>query len=254
MTKKPVKHNPVIGGVSLSAFLYAISKVESGNYGAVNPDSGALGKYQVLPSNVAGWSQEALGYSITPQQFLATPKLQERIVRFKLGHYFRSYGPAGAASAWYSGSPTNANSTTPNGAYPSVAEYVQNVYNIARGAMHLKPQQLAANPGAGSSGGSVVNVSNPFPGGSWDPLNWVAGGIDSATGAIVTSLEKLTVEGLLILAGVGIIVVGAYESFKREDDGSSSGGGGGLVPMPAPGKAGAAAGGAGDVAELAALA
>jgi hypothetical protein len=247
--------------VSLSAFLYAISKRESGNYAAVNPDSGALGKYQVMPGNVPLWSKQALGHSITPDQFLASPRLQERIVRFKLGHYFREFGPAGAAAAWYSGDPNKAGDTSPQpGGYPSVSSYVSQVLGIAAHAMHLKPGQLTPHPPAststagGDTGATVQTAGFHFPGGGWDPLNWIAGPIDSATGAIVTSVEKLATQSLIVLAGVGIIVVGAYEAFKREDSGDSGGGEGGLIAaLPKGGGAptSAASGGIAGAAEMA---
>lgn len=110
-------------------FIQAISGQESGgNYGAVNSDSGALGKYQIMPSNLAGpggWDQEALGRNISTQDFLSSPKLQEAIARYKLRQYYNQYGPAGAASAWYSGDPNKWNSRTPQGNYPSIHAYVQ---------------------------------------------------------------------------------------------------------------------------------
>jgi hypothetical protein len=249
--------NPVIGGVSLSAFLAAIASKESGNYAAVNPDSGALGKYQVLPSNVPSWSQEALGYTITPAQFLASPTAQEKIVRYKLGGYFRSYGPLGAASAWYSGSPKNVNSTTPNGIYPSVATYVQNVYNAARANMHLTPKQLQLGAATGGSGvgsttsGTVQTAGFPNPLNLiTDPFKWLAG---KTVTPIIVSTEKLATQSLIVLAGVGIIVVGAYIAFKKDDDGNG-GGGGMLMPAPAGGAKAGAGVSAGEAAELAPMA
>jgi hypothetical protein len=128
------------GGTNLGAFINAIAGKESGgNYGAVNPDSGALGKYQIMPANIAGpggWDMEALGKNVTPEQFLKSPKLQEAIARYKLGQYFKKYGAAGAASAWYSGSPTKwKTSTGSQGAYPSIHNYVVDVL----GKLGMKP-------------------------------------------------------------------------------------------------------------------
>src|SRR5688572_18536562 len=90
-------------------FAGAISTVESGgNYGAMSPDNGrgrgrALGKYQVLESNIGPWSQEALGYSVTPQEFLRDPKIQDAVFQHKFGTYEKKYGPDGAARAWFAG-------------------------------------------------------------------------------------------------------------------------------------------------------
>jgi hypothetical protein len=211
--------NPVIDGISLSAFLYAIAQQEGNSYSAVNPSSGALGKYQVLPSNVASWTKRALGYSLTPQQFLSSPAAQEKTVRDRLGGYFREYGPAGAASAWYSGDPKLATSTRPQPGGPSVAGYVKSVLGKARSVMKLKTIS-GVDPPSGSLFSEVVGVvedaaTHPS---TWDPLGWIGSGLKHEVAVVITSVEKLTVEGLIVLAGVGIIVVGAYQAFKPQID------------------------------------
>ncbi len=63
----------------------------------------ALGKYQVMRSNVAGWTREALGKSLTPQQFINSPSAQDAVFEHRFGGYLRKYGPDGAARAWYAG-------------------------------------------------------------------------------------------------------------------------------------------------------
>jgi hypothetical protein len=92
------------GGDQFEKFVNAIQRKESGgNYGAVNRHSGALGKYQIMPSNISGWSREALGRSISAQEFLRSPQLQDQVARHKLKAYYDQYGPGGAAVAWYAG-------------------------------------------------------------------------------------------------------------------------------------------------------
>lgn len=116
------------GSPDLHAVLKALGAQESGNnYSSVNQDSGALGRWQVMPSNIPGWSQDALGRQITEQQFLNRPKLQNMIVKNQFGNLFDKYGLRGALSAWYSGSPTRWNEQTPQGDYPSVHDYVLEV-------------------------------------------------------------------------------------------------------------------------------
>lgn len=119
----------------LGAFLQAISTQESGgNYGAVGVPTKygtAYGKYQILDSNIegpGGWDAEALNRDISVQEFLNSPKLQESIARTKLSEYFKSYGPGGAAKAWYAG-PGNADSTSTAPQYggPSITEYANSV-------------------------------------------------------------------------------------------------------------------------------
>lgn len=121
-------------------FFRAIVGQESGgNYRAVNKDSGALGFAQVMPSNVAAWSKEILGYSVTPSQFLNSPALQERIVKGKLRQYYDRYGARGAAAAWYSGDPSLANDTRSQNGYPSIKSYVDQVIARAGGGFGYTP-------------------------------------------------------------------------------------------------------------------
>lgn len=115
--------------MSFNAFYNAIAGQESGgNYSAVNGRTGALGAYQILPSNVGPWSKQYLGYYVSPQQFLKSPALQDKLARAVLQDYYNKYGARGAASAWYSGSPKNHNNYrkfNPN--EPSIGEYVDQV-------------------------------------------------------------------------------------------------------------------------------
>ena len=62
-------------------FLYALGQVESGgDYTARNPDSGAYGKYQIMPANWPGWAKLYIGSSTAPQ----TPTNQEIVARGKV--------------------------------------------------------------------------------------------------------------------------------------------------------------------------
>lgn len=121
------------GNASFDKFKNAIAMVESGgNYNARNP-SGALGKYQIMSGNVANWSKQALGYSVTPQQFMA-PEIQEKVASYHLKRLYDRFGPAGAAVAWYAGEGTAAKWVKSNGGgayntgqaggYPSINQYV----------------------------------------------------------------------------------------------------------------------------------
>lgn len=112
----------------LDDFLRAISSQESGgNYGAVNRNTGALGRYQVMPSNVAPWARRYLGMTISPSQFLRSPALQDRLVRAVMSSYVSKYGYRGAAAAWYSGNPGLADNYNPQRYGPSIGSYVDSV-------------------------------------------------------------------------------------------------------------------------------
>lgn len=128
-------------GGEFGAFARAISHHESGgNYNAVNRHSGALGKYQIMPFNISSWSRAALGYTISPSQFLSSPQYQEKIAQHQLRQYYNQYGPAGAAVAWYAGPGAAqrfvrqgyaSRGTEANG-YPSVYSYLNNIMRTMR--------------------------------------------------------------------------------------------------------------------------
>lgn len=121
------------------AFLHAELMQESGgNSRAVSP-AGALGTYQVMPGNIPSWSMEALGHSVSVQEFLNNPALQTVIVTRKLLDYVNKFGYRGAAAAWYSGNPSLANDTRPQNGGPSIADYVNQVMGRMSSAGHTPP-------------------------------------------------------------------------------------------------------------------
>jgi cell wall-associated NlpC family hydrolase len=141
------------GGISFEDFFAAIAQQESGgDYGAVNPRTGASGKYQILPGNIGPWSEQYLGRRISVSAFRRSPKLQEQLARAVLRSYFDRYGARGAAAAWYSGSPKNAGNyhrSRPN--EPSPGEYVDQVMhragNVAPGSQASTPPPGPSSPG-----------------------------------------------------------------------------------------------------------
>lgn len=107
----PLTQSPPHGGgkrqpTEKQVFIWAEREQESGgNYQAVNPGSGALGAWQVMPSNLPGWLREAGLPQMTAYDYLHHPHAQDRLAWVILGGYFDRYGPRGAASMWYSGQP-----------------------------------------------------------------------------------------------------------------------------------------------------
>jgi hypothetical protein len=90
----------------------AIQSIESsGRHDAVGPwvtrkdgsRDRAYGLHQVMGNNIGPWSQQYLGRTLTPEQFLASPEDQKALFRAKFGEYAQQYGPAGAARAWFAG-------------------------------------------------------------------------------------------------------------------------------------------------------
>lgn len=106
----------------------------SGGYAALGPvvQSGpyqgqrALGKYQVMPGNVPQWSQETLGYAVSPQQFYQNPKIQEAVVSGKLNQLYKQYGNWNdVASVWFTGSPLSKGYSRRDVTGTSGADYVR---------------------------------------------------------------------------------------------------------------------------------
>jgi hypothetical protein len=118
---------------NISHLASAIGQVESsGRYDALGQTtkSGdrAYGKYQIMGNNIPAWSQEVLGYSVTPQQFLANPQLQDKIAQAKMSQYHNQYGnPGDVASVWFSGRPLK-NNYSRDITGTSVPDYVNRVY------------------------------------------------------------------------------------------------------------------------------
>lgn len=122
----------------------AISSIESsGRYDLVGPKTRtgdrALGKYQVMSANVPEWTKEALGQSLSPQQFLADPKAQDAVFQHQFGKYVQKYGPEGAARAWFAGEGGMNDPTRRDVLGTSVADY-SNKFTKALG---FAPQQQA---------------------------------------------------------------------------------------------------------------
>ncbi len=116
---------------SAMGFAPAIAKIESGgNYNEVGPavhgGDRALGKYQVMASNVPQWTKEALGVSMTPEQFLASPQAQDAVFNAKFGSYVQKYGPEGAARAWFAGEGGMNNPNAKDVLGTTVAGYAKN--------------------------------------------------------------------------------------------------------------------------------
>lgn len=122
--------------VDIKKFASSIGRFESGGrYNAVGPDTGngnrALGKYQVMASNVPGWTREALGKSLTPEQFLNSPQAQDIVAHYKMSQHYQKYGNLeDMASAWFSGKPLARAGNARDVIGTSVPSYVKNIRSI----------------------------------------------------------------------------------------------------------------------------
>lgn len=170
-----------MASVTLNQLLAGIRQQESGgNYSVVN-SIGAVGAYQVLKSNIPSWTKEALGHSLTWEQYRDDPAAQDKTARYIIGGYYDKYGAAGAAAMWYSGQPD----PTKTYGNPSVATYVRQVLAKASGS------------GSGLSGGSGT-TSTPSGGtgsttvqqAGWlgDVGGWIGGLVSSGVGDVAGML------------------------------------------------------------------
>lgn len=154
--KKPAKKKS-----EKDAFIWAEGEQESGgDYHAVNANSGALGKWQVMPANLPGWLAESGLPSMTDQEYLDSQTAQNTLALHILGGDYDKWGPRGAAAVWYSGQP-NWKATYGS---PPVYQYVDDVVAL-----------MAHYPGGGfkvSAGGTpspgkgitVISGKVPAPG------------------------------------------------------------------------------------------
>jgi hypothetical protein len=108
-------------------FLAAEREQESGgDYLVINPNSGALGAWQVMPDNLPGWLTAAGLPQMSDYDYLHDPAAQNQLAWVILGGAFDRYGAAGAAAWWYSGKPDPKQTDGD----PPVYEYVADVLKL----------------------------------------------------------------------------------------------------------------------------
>jgi murein DD-endopeptidase MepM/ murein hydrolase activator NlpD len=129
------------GDFPIDQYVQAIAAKESGSsYSAVNPHSGALGKYQFMPATMASTAKSCLGRVPMTAEFLGTPDLQDKIMHCYTASALPTIQAKSddlktqcrmLASFHYSGNPDkwdNKRRQTYNGAsYPSIADYTTDI-------------------------------------------------------------------------------------------------------------------------------
>lgn len=113
--------------------LEALAAVESGGrYDALGPvmttgsykGDRAYGKYQVMGKNIPQWTKEAIGVSMTPEEFLASTDAQDMVAAHFMQKSYEKYGTwEDAASVWFTGRPLAQAGNASDG-YTSVQDYV----------------------------------------------------------------------------------------------------------------------------------
>jgi hypothetical protein len=116
------------GPPHIGEFLWGLAGQESGwNYYARNRDSGAFGKYQIMPFNWPAWSQQFLGERWTDQ----TPLNQERVARAKITNLYGWLGSWRRVAYWWLTGDTKRDSARWSA---SAKRYVRNVMALMRRA------------------------------------------------------------------------------------------------------------------------
>lgn len=161
----------------------AIASIESGGkYDAVGPTHAkmgrALGKYQIMESNVGPWSKEALGREVSADEFLANPQIQDAVFDHKFKGYVNAYGPEGAAQAWLGGPGGVGKTGRKDSLGTSIGEYGQRfmgklgqpsggVQKIAQALTGQAPE-MAGNVMSDASGPSMDQLMQ-LAGDEWQP-------------------------------------------------------------------------------------
>ena len=118
----------------------SLRKQESGDPSAVNKHSGASGMYQIMPTNIPGWSKEALGREVSYNEYMSNPVIQEQIAMFHINKALQHQLAAGykgdlairrAAAIWYSGNAGLYDDTRDQSRggtrYPTIQEYTLDI-------------------------------------------------------------------------------------------------------------------------------
>lgn len=141
--------NRVIGDINIDALRDAvIAKESGGDSTARNADSGALGKGQILPSNIPSWSKEALGREVSLQEFRNNPGIQMAIINHRFLRMANDIIGAGysgdeairrIAAIWYSGKHElydyrgEERGAKTGTEYPTIQDYTLNVLDRYKG-------------------------------------------------------------------------------------------------------------------------
>ncbi|MER9710163.1 phage tail length tape measure family protein [Mesorhizobium sp. M0174] len=203
-----------VGG-NMAAYASAIRSIESagsGGYSALGPWTNgdrAYGAYQVMGNNIPSWSKDALGKSLTPDQFLADPSAQDAIFQKQFGKYLSKYGnPQDAASAWFTGGPLKSGA----GATDVLG---------TSGSVYVDKFNAAVDRATQGLGGLDTTVTKT--------IGSLAGGVGGAGGGLASILEGLKPGNFTPDPGgfAAMLGIGAGTPAPA----AAGGGGGGLLSM-----------------------
>ena len=171
----------------------AIESDGSGGYsalGANHPKYGyALGRYQIMESNLPQWSKAALGHTVTKDEFMDDPAIQDAIFDHRFGSYIDKYGEEGAARAWYGGEKgmKNLKATDVHGRI-NVGQYgknfVNNINGNSSGGINIHQRNLGGEYPVPPVSSEVPPVDNP------DAVNSIAQGAKNAVPQLMSAIVQ----------------------------------------------------------------
>jgi hypothetical protein len=160
-----------------------------------------------MGANIPVWSKEVLGRAVTPQEFMADPKIQDAIFDKKFGDYVQKYGEENAAQAWFGG-PGSIGMTDlkdPNGM--DIGSYGQKylaALGQAQGPVTDAPAGLA-----GAGGGAIDPATAPVADAAKtdrkETLASIGGNLGAAMGAPTQQTKSAPVD---LLQPIGNMVGG----------------------------------------------
>lgn len=214
---------PLAEAAPSSPFAGAISSIESGgNYRAVGPATRtgdrALGKYQVMGANVGPWSEEILGRRVSPQEFLSSDEIQDKIFNGKFGQYAEKYGPEGAAKAWFAGESGMNNPNARDVLGTSVSAYAEK-FNKALGPTGVSAQskpEAKANWWDAAPLAQEASQAQPSPGFEGRPRVQISTAPEKSDRGIVDAAARGVAQGFT--ANFGDEIRGLVEASGANPD------------------------------------
>lgn len=201
MGRSAVPNQPPIPGIQrqqppMTGYRDAIASIESrgsGDYAAIGPShpklGRALGRYQIMEANIGPWSQEVLGRTVTPDEFMANPQLQDAIFDGKFGQYVQKFGPEGAAQAWFGGEGGVGQLGRRDSLGTSIAEY-SNKFNNALGASGGAVDAVNAMAEGGQVPGYVDPMVSAPNSRQQMPVNQMADASGNVLAPAVTPIQR----------------------------------------------------------------
>ena len=215
------------GEGDLARYAAAIRTTESGsaagNYGALGPitKSGdrAYGAYQVMGNNIPSWTKDALGKSLTADEFLKDKAAQDAVFNKQFGGSVAKYGNADdAASVWFTGRPLAQGAGLKDVLGTSGSSYVDKFNNALPPAA---PTATAAMPQLQNLDASLQSFSTSTTT-AQQSLTGLTGNLTALPGPLTQTSAGLSQVGSSLGSGGGGGLLGALAGLLGGGSGASA--------------------------------